>query len=155
MGKRLEGHAIRPAGYPSPDAGGNVAAMDTDLGRHAAANLLLAAGGLLVTTAAAVFAVAHWSHIGPAGRAAILAAVSAAALFAPWPLTRRGLRATAESAAIVGLALTGWEVWLARLVVPAARVGLAARGMEARRVRRLGRRDRGDGSGGDPLAGGP
>lgn len=82
-----------------------------------AANLLLAVGGLLVVAAAAAFTAANWSSIGTAGRAAILLALAVAALAAPWPLARRGLTATAESLAGIGLALTVADTYLARHLV--------------------------------------
>ncbi len=91
------------------------------------ARLLLAAGGALVVIAAAVFTVANWGDIGAAGRGAVLLAVTALALAVPSPLARRGLTATAESVAAIGLALTladadlGW-----RLVTNAPGVGLGS-----------------------------
>ncbi|MFI6655576.1 SCO7613 C-terminal domain-containing membrane protein [Streptomyces sp. NPDC050523] len=69
-------------------------------------NLLLLLGGVLLTLAAAVFTLVSWGDMGIAGRALVLGAVTAAALGAPVPLLRRGLRSTAESVAGLGLALT-------------------------------------------------
>ena len=69
-------------------------------------NLLLLLGGLLLTIAATVFTLVSWGHMGIAGRALVLGAVTLAALTAPLPLVRRGLRATAESVGGLGLALT-------------------------------------------------
>ncbi|QIJ61647.1 hypothetical protein [Streptomyces sp. JB150] len=69
-------------------------------------NVLLLLGGVLLALAAAAFTLVSWGHLGIAGRAAVLGAVTAAALAAPVPLLRRGLRSTAESVAGVGLALT-------------------------------------------------
>ncbi|MFI9153251.1 SCO7613 C-terminal domain-containing membrane protein [Streptomyces sp. NPDC053367] len=69
-------------------------------------NVLLVLGGVLLTIAATAFTVVSWGHLGIAGRALVLAAVTAAALVAPLPLLRRGLRSTAESVAGLGLALT-------------------------------------------------
>ncbi|MCI3244359.1 SCO7613 C-terminal domain-containing membrane protein [Streptomyces spinosisporus] len=69
-------------------------------------NVLLLLGGVLLTLAAAVFTLVSWGHLGIGGRALVLAAITSAALFAPVPLLRRGLRSTAESVAGLGLALT-------------------------------------------------
>lgn len=69
-------------------------------------NVLLLLGGVLLTLAATVFTLVSWGHLGIAGRSVVLAAVTAAALAAPVPLVRRGLRSTAESVAGLGLALT-------------------------------------------------
>jgi hypothetical protein len=84
------------------------------MSRRTAAGLLLAAGAALVVIAAAAFAAADWGSIRPAGRVMILAALAALALAAPWPLVRRGLRATGESAAAVGLPLTIAVTFLAQ-----------------------------------------
>src|SRR5215472_4204034 len=116
----------RPPGVPVPSAGpppprsaagaGGGRRRGRKLSRRTVARLLLAAGGALVVIAVAVFTVANWSSMGPAGRVAILLAVTALALAAPWPLARRDLAGTAEAAAAIGLALTvadaglGWRL---------------------------------------------
>ncbi|MEU5698508.1 hypothetical protein AB0G99_06650 [Streptomyces aurantiacus] len=69
-------------------------------------NVLLVLGGILLTVAAIAFTLVSWGDLGIAGRAAVLGAVTAAALAAPVPLLKRGLRSTAESLAGLGLALT-------------------------------------------------
>ncbi|MER6345482.1 SCO7613 C-terminal domain-containing membrane protein [Streptomyces sp. NPDC001595] len=69
-------------------------------------NVLLVLGGVLLTLAAAAFTLVSWGHLGIAGRAAVLGAVTAAALAVPVPLLKRGLRSTAESVVGLGLALT-------------------------------------------------
>ncbi|MFE9441667.1 SCO7613 C-terminal domain-containing membrane protein [Streptomyces sp. NPDC006602] len=69
-------------------------------------NVLLLLGGVLLTIAAMVFTLVSWGHLGIAGRAVVLGAVTLAALAAPVPLLKRGLRSTAESVAGLGLALT-------------------------------------------------
>jgi len=97
--------ARRAALLSEPEAG------QPELSGRAAAGLLLALGALLVAVAAAVFTVASWGSIGPGGRAAILIAVTAVALTAPWALARR-LPATAEWVAAIGLALTVGDVYL-------------------------------------------
>src|SRR5262250_2634849 len=80
-----------PAPPPSPPA----PRRRREMSRRTVARLLLAAGGALVVIAAAVFTVANWSGMGPAGRGAVLLAVTALVLAAPWPLARRDLAATA------------------------------------------------------------
>ncbi|MEV7137619.1 SCO7613 C-terminal domain-containing membrane protein [Streptomyces tauricus] len=69
-------------------------------------NVLLVLGGVLLTIAAIAFTLVSWGDMGIAGRAAVLGAVTTAALAAPVPLLKRGLRSTAESVAGLGLALT-------------------------------------------------
>jgi hypothetical protein len=69
-------------------------------------NALLVLGGILLTVAAIAFTLVSWGHLGIAGRAAVLGAVTFAALAAPVPLLKRGLRSTAESVAGLGLVLT-------------------------------------------------
>jgi hypothetical protein len=124
--------ALAAGADPPPPPRPPQAAADTTGGRRemsrlTVARLLLAAGGALVVIAAAVFTVANWASIGPAGRGAVLLAVTALALAAPWPLARRGLTATAESVAAIGLALTLADAHLAgRLVTIPPRLGLGA-----------------------------
>ncbi|WP_435862678.1 SCO7613 C-terminal domain-containing membrane protein [Streptomyces luteogriseus] len=69
-------------------------------------NVLLVLGGVLLTLAAAVFTLVSWGHMGIAGRALVLGAVTLATLATPVALLKRGLRSTAESVAGLGLALT-------------------------------------------------
>ncbi|MFD9194026.1 SCO7613 C-terminal domain-containing membrane protein [Streptomyces phaeochromogenes] len=69
-------------------------------------NVLLVLGGVLLTVAAIAFTLVSWGHLGIAGRAAVLGAVTFAALAAPVPLLKRGLSSTAESVAGLGLVLT-------------------------------------------------
>src|ERR1022692_953630 len=109
-----------PAGPSRADAG---PARHGEMSPRMVANLLLAIGGLLVVVAAIAFTAANWGSIGNAGRAAILLALAAAALAVPWPLARRGLTATAEVVAGIGLALTVAGVYPAtHLVIGAAGV---------------------------------
>ncbi|MFH8801568.1 SCO7613 C-terminal domain-containing membrane protein [Streptomyces sp. NPDC017936] len=69
-------------------------------------NVLLLLGGVLLTIAAIAFTLVSWGHLGIAGRAVVLGTVTLAVLAAPVLLLRRGLRATAETVAGLGLALT-------------------------------------------------
>ncbi|WP_229703251.1 SCO7613 C-terminal domain-containing membrane protein [Streptomyces albiflavescens] len=74
-------------------------------------NVLLLLGGILLTVAAVAFTVVSWGHLGIAGRALVLGAVTLAALGTPVLLLGRGLRSTAESVAGLGLALTVLDVY--------------------------------------------
>ncbi|WP_392969575.1 hypothetical protein [Streptomyces sp. LN245] len=69
-------------------------------------NALLLLGGILLAVAAIAFTLVGWGHLGIAGRSLVLGAVTLAALGAPVPLLRRGLRSTAEALAGTGLVLT-------------------------------------------------
>ncbi|MGX1473194.1 UNVERIFIED_CONTAM: hypothetical protein RKD50_002002 [Streptomyces canus] len=85
----------RPAASPRPEASA-----------PSVQNVLLVLGGVLLTIAAMVFTLVSWGHLGITGRTLVLGAVTMAALAAPLPLLKRGLRSTAESVAGLGLALT-------------------------------------------------
>ncbi|WP_338899283.1 hypothetical protein WBG99_29965 [Streptomyces sp. TG1A-60] len=80
-------------------------------------NVLLVLGGILLAVAAIAFTLVSWGHLGIAGRALVLGAVTVAALGAPVPLLRRGLRSTAESVAGLGLALTVLDAYALHEVV--------------------------------------
>ncbi|MGW1069468.1 SCO7613 C-terminal domain-containing membrane protein [Streptomyces aureus] len=69
-------------------------------------NALLLLGGILLAVAAIAFTLVGWGHLGITGRSLVLGAVTLAALGAPVPLLRRGLRSTAEALAGIGLVLT-------------------------------------------------
>ncbi|MGW3498117.1 SCO7613 C-terminal domain-containing membrane protein [Streptomyces sp. NPDC001020] len=84
-------------------------------------NVLLVLGGVLLTVAAIAFTLVSWGHLGIAGRSLVLATVTAAALGAPVPLLKRGLRSTAEVLAGLGLALTVLDAYaLHEVALPAA-----------------------------------
>ncbi len=85
-------------------------------------NTLLTLGALLLAVAALVFGAVTYSHLGTAGRAAVLLTLTAAAAYAPVPLVRRGLTATAESLSAVAIVLALLDAWALR------RAGLAAHG---------------------------
>ncbi|MEU5252200.1 SCO7613 C-terminal domain-containing membrane protein [Streptomyces longwoodensis] len=95
------GPATPPFGGPAPTT-----APRPEASAPRVQNVLLVLGGVLLTIAAMAFTLVSWGHLGIAGRAAVLGTVTAAALAAPVPLLRRGLRSTAESVAGLGLALT-------------------------------------------------
>src|SRR5215831_16125599 len=67
-----EAPAARTGATPPPPA--SAPRRWREMSRRAVARLLLAAGGALVVIAAAVFTVANWSSMGPAGRGAVLLA---------------------------------------------------------------------------------
>jgi hypothetical protein len=77
-------------------------------------NSLFLLGGLLLAVAAIVFTAVAWSQFGVGGRALLLAAFTGAALAAPPIAQHRGLTATAETFAAVGLLLVlldGYAAW--------------------------------------------
>ena len=81
-------------------------------------NALFLLGGLLLAVAAIVFTAVAWSQFGVGGRALLLAGFTAAALTAPYVALRRGLTATAETFAAVGLLLVlldGYAAWYVNL----------------------------------------
>ncbi|MBY8873456.1 hypothetical protein K7640_16600 [Micromonospora sp. PLK6-60] len=102
-----------PAGAaPAPPVG--PAAGRPETSTRAVQGLLFVLGGLLLGTAAVVFTAVAWAAVGVAGRALILAAVTALVLAAPLVAARRGLRGTAETFAAVGLLLVlldGYAAW--------------------------------------------
>src|SRR5262249_52575816 len=99
-----------------------------EMSGRTAARLLLAAGAALVVIAATIFTIADWARIGPLGRSAILLGVTALVLAGPRVLMRRGLNATAEAVAAIGLVLTIGDAWLLHRLIkaPVSPLGLAA-----------------------------
>ncbi|MCX5211008.1 hypothetical protein OG689_17200 [Kitasatospora sp. NBC_00240] len=102
-----------PSWGPPPPGAVPVAGRPEVSGRSAQ-TVLLVLGGLLVTVAALVFTVVSWGHLGIGGRAAVLAVLTGCALALPVRLRRRGLSATAETSAAVGLALVLLDLFAAR-----------------------------------------
>ncbi|XVU27668.1 SCO7613 C-terminal domain-containing membrane protein [Actinoplanes sp. CA-054009] len=79
-----------------------------------AQNVLFLLGGLLLAVAAVVFTAVAWAQFGVGGRAVVLAGFTGVALAVPPLVMRRGLTATAETFAAVGLLLTlldGYAAW--------------------------------------------
>lgn len=79
-----------------------------------AQNVLFVLGGLLLGVAAIVFAAVAWAQFGLGGRAVLLATFTGLALAVPFLALRRGLRATGETFAAVGLLLLlldGYAAW--------------------------------------------
>lgn len=98
------GHPAAPAGPP-----------------RSAQNVLLTLGGLLLTVAAVAFTLVSWGDMGIAGRSAVLAVVTVAALATPTVLLRRGLSSTAESLAALAAVLMVLDAYaLHRVAVPEA-----------------------------------
>lgn len=96
------GERPAPSGWGAPSG----AARPEEASAPSAQNVLLTLGAVLLAVAALAFTLVSWGSLGIAGRSAVLAVVTAAALGAPALLLRRGLRSTAESVAAVGLLLT-------------------------------------------------
>ncbi|KXK63076.1 hypothetical protein AWW66_04610, partial [Micromonospora rosaria] len=97
---------VPPGAVPSPGA--------VEMSGGAVQGLLFVLGGLLLGTAAVVFTAVAWAAVGVAGRALILAAVTALVLALPLVAVRRRLRGTAETLAAVGLLLVlldGYAAW--------------------------------------------
>ncbi|MDT4987706.1 MAG: hypothetical protein QOI74_1800, partial [Micromonosporaceae bacterium] len=77
-------------------------------------SVLLAVGGLLLAGAAVVLAVFGFGSLGAIGRVGLLTLATMILLILPMALTRRGLNATAETVASVGLLmvlLDGYVTW--------------------------------------------
>jgi hypothetical protein len=122
--------ATEPAARPGPgQAGPGLTGPGAEPwpGRHAVGpapeasprtvqNLLFILGGLLLGSAAIVFTAVAWASFGVGGRAAILAAVTALTLLVPPIALRRGLAATAETFAAVGLLLVVLDGYAAHRV---------------------------------------
>ncbi|MET9727235.1 SCO7613 C-terminal domain-containing membrane protein [Streptomyces zaomyceticus] len=84
-----------------------------------AQNVLLTLGGTLLTIAAIAFTLVSWGSMGIGGRAAVLSAVTAAALVAPVALLRRSLVSTAEAVAALGMVLMVLDAFaLHRVALP-------------------------------------
>ncbi|MGW2183462.1 SCO7613 C-terminal domain-containing membrane protein [Streptomyces sp. NPDC001732] len=107
-----------PLPGPHPAPFGPPAAQS---GPRSAQNVLLTLGGLLLAIAAIAFTLVSWGHMGIAGRSAVLAVVTLAALAAPAVLLRRGLSSTAESLAALASVLMVLDAYaLHRVAVPEA-----------------------------------
>ncbi|MFH8441988.1 SCO7613 C-terminal domain-containing membrane protein [Streptomyces sp. NPDC018026] len=98
------GPGTAPVGPPPVGTGG--AARRPEATAPGVQNVLLVLGGVLLTIAAIAFTLVSWGHLGIAGRALVLGALTVGALGVPVALLRRGLRSTAEAVAALGTALT-------------------------------------------------
>ncbi|MFJ8666773.1 SCO7613 C-terminal domain-containing membrane protein [Streptomyces sp. NPDC093600] len=107
-----------PVAGPAPTAPW-AAAPRPDSTPRSAQNVLLTLGGALLTIAAVAFTLVSWGSMGIGGRAAVLFAVTSAALGAPVALLRRGLVSTAEAVAALALALMVLDAYaLHRVALP-------------------------------------
>jgi len=100
-----------PAGWVRNDSGPGP--RQADISRMGVRNALLTLGGVLLGIAAMVFTVISWGSLGLGGRALVLVSLTGVALWSVWPLAKRGLTATAETVAVVGLVLIGLECYAA------------------------------------------
>jgi hypothetical protein len=97
------------AALPSPAVAGG-----PETSTRLVQTVLFVLGGLLLGVAAVVFTAVAWAQFGVQGRAVVLAGFTGAALAAPLLALRRGLTATAETFAAVGLLLVlldGYAAW--------------------------------------------
>jgi hypothetical protein len=97
-----------------PPTGGRADGHRPEASTREVQNVLLGLGALLLGVAAVVFALVAISSLGAGSRVLILAAATALMLAGGPVLARRGLTATAETVAAVGLLLvplTGYAVW--------------------------------------------
>ncbi|MFF3290155.1 SCO7613 C-terminal domain-containing membrane protein [Streptomyces sp. NPDC003023] len=109
--------ALRPPA--APPAALPLAARTAETSPPGVRNLLLTLGGLLLTVAAIAFTLVSWGAMGIGGRSAVLGVVTSVALAAPALLQRRGLVATAESVAVLGMVLMVLDAYaLHRVALP-------------------------------------
>jgi|GEM_PF-989637 len=99
-----------PTGEPAP------APVRPEASTRAVQNLLFVLGGLLVGAAAVVFTVVAWPAMGITGRAGVLAGLTGLVLAVPAVARRRGLTATAETFAALGLLLVLLDGYAVRAV---------------------------------------
>ncbi|MGY1454889.1 SCO7613 C-terminal domain-containing membrane protein [Streptomyces sp. SS8] len=104
---------VPPAGPPTPST--------TPAAPPAARNVLLALGGALLAVAVTAFTLVSWGRLGIGERSAVLGALTLLALAVPAALLRRGLVATAEAVASLGLVLLLLDAYaLHRVALPEA-----------------------------------
>ncbi|GHJ50087.1 hypothetical protein Cs7R123_74290 [Catellatospora sp. TT07R-123] len=108
--------AQAPAGPAVPPAPGAFAGPggQPEASTKTVQNLLFVLGGLLLGIAAIVFTAVAWAAFDVVGRAVILGVVTLAVLAVPPLVRRRGLTATAETFAALGLLLLlldGYAIW--------------------------------------------
>lgn len=116
--------AAPPAGFGSPAGAPAMPAAPPETSAPGVQNLLLTLGGLLLAIAAIAFTLVSWGEMGIGGRAVVLGVVTVAALGAPAVLLRRGLVATAESVAVLGLVLMVLDAYALHRTVLAGTDGL-------------------------------
>ncbi|MGW4945830.1 SCO7613 C-terminal domain-containing membrane protein [Actinoplanes sp. NPDC004185] len=109
---------VTPALVPLPPRPPLAAPRTKEASTRLVQNALFLLGGLLLGVAAIVFTAVAWSQFGVGGRALLLTGFTVAALAAPLAALRRGLTATAETFAAVGLLLVlldGYAAWYVNL----------------------------------------
>ena len=107
---------LRPPAVPGPAP--VPAGRGPEASTRLVQNALFLLGGVLLGVAAIVFTMVAWSQFGVGGRAALLAGFTVAALAVPPIALRRGLTATAETFAALGLLLVlldGYAAWYVNL----------------------------------------
>ncbi|MBK5307360.1 MAG: hypothetical protein JJD92_11795 [Frankiaceae bacterium] len=106
-------HAIpgRPSGPPAPVWQSPVQMPRQEWTPQRVQNTLLSLGALLLTIAGIVFAAVTYDRLGAGGRAAVLVALTVIAGTAVPRLKGRGLDATAETIAVVTLALAALDAY--------------------------------------------
>jgi hypothetical protein len=110
--------AARPAPPPDTAPPSRPGEAGPETSTRTVQNVLFALGGILLCVAAIVFTAVAWATFGAGGRAAILVTVTGLALTAPLVGLRRGLVASAETFAALGLLLVvldGYAAWYINL----------------------------------------
>ncbi|GAA1952607.1 hypothetical protein GCM10009798_09790 [Nocardioides panacihumi] len=102
---REQGSAA-PAPYPRYPVPGPAADPEWHRRSLSGQQVILGLGALLLISAAALFTVVVWLVVGLVGQAAILVALTAAAVTASRLAARRALPAAAEAAAVIAVGLT-------------------------------------------------
>ena len=108
----MPGRPAVPAPVPAPGA------RNPEVSTRLVQNTLFLLGGVLLGIAAIVFTMVAWAQFGVGGRAVLLAGFTVAALAVPPLVLRRGLTATAETFAALGLLLVlldGYAAWYVNL----------------------------------------
>ena len=106
-----------PSGFAAPSR--SAVSTGPEASTRVLQTVLFVLGGLLLGVAAVVFTAVAWAQFGVQGRAVLLAGFTVAALAVPLVALRRGLTATAETFAAVGLLLVlldGYAAWHVDLV---------------------------------------
>jgi hypothetical protein len=103
-----------PAAAPPPWPAAGTVARPKESSPAQVQNTLLTLGALLLAGAGIVFTAVTYQHLGVVGRALVLLTLTAAALWAPTRLLPRGLTASAESIAAVGVVLALLDVYALR-----------------------------------------
>lgn len=109
----------RGAGTGAPSPAGNQwtpSAAGAEAKAPTVQNVLLGLGGVLLAVAVTAFTVVSWGDMGTAGRAAVLALLTLAAMATPVVLLRRALTATAEVVGCLALVLLLLDAYALRVL---------------------------------------